>query len=193
MMRRGLPVPYSNEDLKVAELAEALALACGTGTATASLIGEAAALHYVGKFRVSSHILNKPGKLSPCEHKAIKTHTIWGANMLIGFPGAVGIMARDIALYHHEKFDGTGYWGKRTNELPFYVHIATICDVYVALISSRPYKRGWASNEALDYIKTQAGKHFSPVLAHMFIKLMREQNGGGYFGPTWPEVRGGGL
>jgi len=168
--------PYSNEDKIVAELASALALACGTGTATASLIGEAAALHDVGKFRVSNSIINKKGKLSPCEYKAMKTHTIWGANMLMHLPGIVGIIARDIALWHHEKFDGTGYWGKRANELPFYVHIAAICDVYVALISPRPYKRGWTIDEALDHIRAQAGKHFSPIMTHMFIKLIREQS-----------------
>jgi putative two-component system response regulator len=120
----------------------------------------------------------------------MKTHTLWGANMLMDLSGAVGILARDIALYHHEKFDGTGYWGKRANQLPYYVHIVTICDVYVALISPRPYKRTWASGEALDYIKAHAGKHFSPVLAQLFIKLMQEQNIICDFGSSWPEVRG---
>jgi len=175
MIRRGLPVPFAGEDLKVAELAVALALACGTGHETASLIGEAAALHDVGKIRIASHILNKPGKLTSCEFTTIKTHTFWGANLLIGLPGAVGVMARHIALWHHERFDGAGYWGKRGNELPFYCHIASICDVYVALITPRPYKHGWTSDEALAYIHAQAGKQFAPVLAHMFVNLMRGQ------------------
>ena len=170
--------PFSCEDIIVGQLAEALALACGTEPTMARLIGKAAMLHDVGKFQVPTNILNKPSGLSPSEYTAMKTHTIWGANILMQLPNYCEYkeLAQDIALYHHEKYDGSGYWGKRTNDLPYFVHIVTLCDVYTALTSSRPYKHAWTKNEALEYISIQAGKQFSPILAYVFIQLMRKQN-----------------
>ena len=166
-------MPYSTEDKTVAELSQRLALACGVDMPIAQMISEAAAIHDIGKSKIPRNIINKPSGLSPSERKIIKNHTIWGANMLLGVSGIVGAMSRDIALYHHEKYDGTGYWGKRSSELPFYVHIVTLCDVYVALISPRPYKDGWTKDKALEYIRTNAGKDFNPILAQMFINLVR--------------------
>jgi len=135
--------PFSCEDRIVGRLSESLALACGTEPTMAKLIGRAATLHDVGKFQVPTTILNKPAGLSPCEYKAMKTHTIWGANLLMQLPNDCGYkdLARDIAIWHHEKYDGSGYWGRRTNDLPYFVHIVTLCDVYTALTSSRPYKQ----------------------------------------------------
>jgi len=127
-------IPFSCEDRIVGRLSEILALACGTEPTMARLVGKAAMLHDVGKFQVPTDILNKPSGLSPSEYTTMKTHTIWGANILMQLPNDCEYkeLARDIALYHHEKYDGSGYWGKRTNELPYFVHIVTICDVYTA-------------------------------------------------------------
>jgi len=172
-MKHGGIMPFSHEDILVSELAGALALACGAEPTTAKRISEAAALHDVGKFAIPACIVNKSASLTPYEFGIMKRHTLLGAVMLSGLRGAFGIVAQNIALFHHERYDGTGYWGKRAEEIPCYCHIVAICDVYVALISRRPYKRVWARDEALNYISTQAGKQFNPVLVHIFLGLMR--------------------
>ena len=129
-----LKYPISGEDKATARLAEFLALECGICPSMAEKIRIAAALHDLGKQKIPASILNKPGKLSPKEHRIMKTHTTLGAEMLASIQGELGVMARATALYHHEYYDGSGYFGKRTEELPFYLPIVTISDIFIALI-----------------------------------------------------------
>ena len=165
--------PFSSEDIWVGQLAEALALRCGSDPATASLIGKAAALHDVGKSRVPFHILSKPDDLTLDEFRIIKTHTFWGGNVLLRLQGDFGVMARNVCIWHHERYDKSGYWGKSTDELPAYVHMVALCDVYVALTSpNRPYKRAWSHNQALGHVESKSGKQFCPKLAKTFLALM---------------------
>lgn len=162
-----------NEDKAVARLAELVALECGVHPVVAKQIRTATALHDVGKVKISTSILNKPGKLNEQEFEIIKTHTRLGAKILSGIEGGLGAMARLIALYHHEWYDGGGYWGWHTCELPGYVSIAAISDVFTALIRERPYKAAWPPDEALAYIENQAGRQFSPALVKAFLPLAR--------------------
>jgi len=165
-------IPFSNEDRLVAILAESLALACGLTPDMARLISDAAALHDVGKKFICESILNKPGKLTPDEYSIMKTHTIWGASILSKLQGELRIVAMNISAFHHEKWDGTGYWGRKGGEVPYYCQIVAACDVYVALTSSnRPYKEQWQPSEALDYIKEESGKTFCPDLVDVFQSL----------------------
>ena len=90
-----------NEDKAAAVLAEVLALAYGIEPETAQLIGNATALHDVGKIMIPYHIRGKPTKLTPAEFDIMKTHTLWGANILMRIPNDFGVMAREIALLHH--------------------------------------------------------------------------------------------
>jgi putative two-component system response regulator len=103
----------------------------------------------------------------------MKTHTTLGAAMLISIRGQLGVMARNVCLWHHEHHDGGGYWGKLAGELPSYIPIVSICDVYVALISAREYKQAWPQEAALEYIQNQSGTRFAPALADTFLSLVR--------------------
>jgi putative nucleotidyltransferase with HDIG domain len=117
-------VIYTNsfsEEKAVARLSELIALACGAPPAEAKQIGVASALHDIGKQKIDPAILNKPGKFTAREFEIMKTHTVLGAEMLRSFQGALGEKARLIAQYHHERWDGRGYWGKQAGELPFFL------------------------------------------------------------------------
>ncbi|MCL2078745.1 MAG: HD domain-containing protein [Oscillospiraceae bacterium] len=162
-----------NEDKAVARLAELTALECGTAPAVARQIRTASALHDIGKVKIPQSIINKPGKLTPEEFEIIKTHTTLGAEMLASFQGELGAMAKLIALYHHERCDCCGYWGKDMNELPQYVAITAIADVFTALVCKRAYKEAWPPDEAIAYILSQAGRQFNPALVDAFIQLVR--------------------
>ena len=167
--------PFSTDDLRVGNLAEALALRNGTDPVTAGLIKKAAELHDVGKFKIPESILRKPDKLSADEFEIVKTHTFLGASMLKEMRGDLGVMARNICNWHHERYDKRGYWLESLDDLPPYIPMVTICDVYIAVTSpNRPYKAAWSHNQALSYIESQAGKQFCPKLAKIFLALMAD-------------------
>lgn len=167
-------VSYDNR--ATARIAELLAIKCGVCPTVAKQIHTAAALHDLGKQKIPANILNKPGKLTPREFEIVKTHTTLGAEMLVSVQGKLGAMVRATALYHHEYYDGSGYWNKHTDELPFFLPIVTISDVFVALIAHRPYKQVWTKKEALGYIRDQVGKRFSPALVDVFLPLIRHDD-----------------
>lgn len=160
------------ESKTVGKLSEIIALAYGTSPSIAKQIRTAAALHDVGKQRINPAILDKPSKLTLAEFEIIKTHTVLGAEMLSGIEGVLGDMAREVCLHHHEWYNGMGYWGKRTEDLPYFVPFVAIADVFTALVSARCYKAAWPPHEATDYIKKQAGTQFSPELTEVFLWLV---------------------
>jgi HD-GYP domain-containing protein (c-di-GMP phosphodiesterase class II) len=146
----------------------------------------AAMLHDVGKVGVSDIILKKKGKLTPEEFEEIKFHTIHGARLFNVSRSDWEIMAREITLNHHERWDGTGYpgkiedihrdenvvgAGKKGLEIPLSARIVCIADVYDALISARSYKEPWDEKEVLNYIKDQSGKQFDPELVEIFFEI----------------------
>jgi putative two-component system response regulator len=165
---------YFSEDCAMSCLAELLASACGVRPAMTQNIRAAAALHDIGKSQIDTAIITKPGKLTAREFEIIKTHTFLGAQILRDIKGAFGKIARNVAMYHHEWYDGNGYWGKKAHELPRYVQMAAICDVFIALISERPYKRAWSQEEALVYIEGKSGTQFEPDLVNIFLPLVQE-------------------
>lgn len=137
----------------------------------------AAPLHDVGKIAISDTILLKPAKLTPEEFEKIKTHTTIGGEMIrqifsnLDHPHLFQV-AEDIVLYHHEKWDGTGYpTGLKGKEIPLAARIMAIADVYDALISVRPYKREISHEEALKIIYSESGTHFDPEI----IRIMEEK------------------
>lgn len=166
-----------NEVKMAAQLAESLSLACGIPHNTAKLIGKAVILHDIGKNFIPDFIRNKPGKLSHCEFEIMKTHTILGARILSRLGGEFGLISKNIAQFHHEYHNGKGYWLKSTNDLPSYVQIASICDVYCALVNTRVYKKAWPAREALNYIRNRSGEQFCPTLVKVFIPLMEDRFG----------------
>ncbi len=155
-----------------AMLAGLFAERLGFCPAAARRIRIAALLHDIGKQAIPAHILNWPGPLNDAEFDIMKTHTAHGAEMLSTVRGDLGVVVRAACLYHHEWHNGGGYWGKTAGEIPVYIPIISICDVFMALISARPYKRAWTQEAALGYLRQQAGTQFSAELVCAFHALI---------------------
>ncbi len=171
------------EERRGARLAEMLAVRLGFSPKQTRQVRIAALLHDIGKQRIPAYILDKPGKLSRHEFEIMKTHTTLGAEMLAGVQGEIGTVIRDVCRLHHEWHNGAGYWGKGSAELPACVPVVAICDVFMALLSRRPYKQAWPLGTALDYIQNRAGTQFSRELANAFIALIKDE--GGILCPPW--------
>ena len=161
-----------NENAAVAQLSEMFALSMGFSLKYAQQIKAAALLHDVGKQSVPSVILNKAGKLTPMEQTIMKSHTKMGAQMLSGIPGQFGIIARTVAEFHHERADGSGYWGIPISKLPDYIPIIAVSDIFVACRSARPYKEPWSLDRSLWHLATLEGTQFSPGTIRPFMRLI---------------------
>jgi len=137
----------------------------------------ASALHDIGKISVRDAILLKPDKLTEAEFEFIKLHTINGGQMLEQCKKNINSyylidMAIDIAYYHHEKWDGTGYHlGLAGNQIPVSARIVALADVYDAITSKRVYKTKMPHKEAIQYIASQKNKHFCPDVVDAFFRL----------------------
>jgi putative two-component system response regulator len=132
-------------------------------------------LHDIGKVGIPDQVLLKPGPLTPEEFEVMKRHAVIGGQTLNAavqaHPGAKYLeMARDIALSHHEKFDGTGYPNHlRAEEIPLCGRIVAICDVYDALTTRRVYKPAFSHEVAKSIILDGRGKHFDPEIVEAFL------------------------
>ncbi|MBT4286877.1 MAG: HD domain-containing protein, partial [Deltaproteobacteria bacterium] len=135
----------------------------------------AATMHDVGKIGIPDSVLLKPGKLTSEEFDTMKAHSSLGSKLLSGIQSKLLRMAAKIAITHHEKWDGTGYPnGLAGEDIPLEGRIAGIVDVFDALVSSRPYKKPWSVDEAIELIKNEKGKHFDPRLVDLFIENLSE-------------------
>jgi len=131
-------------------------------------------LHDIGKIGVSAEILDKPGKLTADEWEIMKSHTTLGGRILEPILRYADI--QPIVLYHHEKFDGTGYpVGLRGEAIPLLARVLSVADVYDALTSERPYRPGMTRERALSIIEEDAGTHFDPRIAQGFLAMMRSE------------------
>ena len=134
-----------------------------------NLIGVGAITHDVGKISIPDAILNKKGRLTPEEYELMKTHTVKGAELLSRIPQmrdhAAYPYAYDIALHHHERWDGKGYpHGLVGDETPIWTQVVAVADVYDALVSDRCYKKAYPASEAMDMILTGQCGAFNPIL-----------------------------
>lgn len=133
-------------------------------------MASAAPLHDVGKIGVPDAILLKPGKLTDEEFGIMKSHTTIGGEILSGGTSHVLSLADEIALSHHEKWNGSGYPNRLSGEdIPLSGRIVALSDVFDALTHERPYKKAWPVDEAIAEITDSAGEHFDPVLAPLFV------------------------
>jgi putative two-component system response regulator len=155
---------------RVGELSAALARAVGLPEDQCALIGRAATLHDIGKIGIPDNILLKPGRLTAEEFARMKTHTGIGAGILSGSHFPLLQLAEEIAMNHHEKWDGTGYYGVRGEAIPLAARIVTVADVFDVLTHSRPYKMAWPVEQALAEIEDQTGRLFDPRLADLFLR-----------------------
>ncbi len=124
---------------------------------------------------IPDHILLKPGKLNPEEWAVMQTHAQIGADILGEHDSGLLAIARTVALTHHERWDGQGYPNRLAGEaIPLEGRIASICDVYDALLSVRPYKAAWPEAQAVAWIVGESGKAFEPQLVTLFTGLLPE-------------------
>jgi len=131
-------------------------------------------MHDIGKIGIPDHILLKPGRLSDDERVEMNRHPVIGYEILMAAGQSPLLkLAAEIAMHHHEKWDGSGYPGGLVGEaIPLSARIVALCDVYDALRSSRPYKQAWSSERALELLREQAGRHFAPALVEIFCRLV---------------------
>lgn len=136
-----------------------------------------AQLHDVGKIGIPDSILQKPGKLDKEEFEIMKRHTVLGGEIIKEIQKKTGEKefldnAGIFAVYHHEKWDGSGYpYGIAGEKIPLPARLMAIIDVYDALISERPYKKAFSHDEAIEIIREGKGSHFDPVLAELFVSF----------------------
>lgn len=132
-------------------------------------------LHDIGKVGIKDNILRKPGKLTPEEFEEMKKHTILGGEVISEIEKnitgrSVYSIGKEIAFYHHEKWNGTGYpFGLKGEKIPLSARIIAIVDVYDALTTKRPYKEPFSHEVALSIITKESGKHFDPLMVEALI------------------------
>jgi len=159
---------------RVGHVSGLLAEALGMAAPEVELIRRAAPLHDIGKIGIPDTILLKHGRLSPDEETVMQTHTVIGAEILAGSDVPLLHLAQDIALTHHEQWDGMGYPNRVTGEaIPLVGRIVAVVDVHDALTHPRPYKAAWSHADALAEIEEQAGKKFDPDVVRSFRELCR--------------------
>jgi putative two-component system response regulator len=161
--------------VRMSKISQLLGNACGLNTYLCDLLLNASPMHDIGKIGIPDSILLKPGKLDPQEWDIMKTHTLIGGNILSGDDSELLVMAREIALTHHEKWDGSGYPGQlRGDTIPLVGRIVAVADVFDALTSERPYKKAWSIDDAVDFMNKQQGLHFDPYVIRQFNQILGE-------------------
>lgn len=159
-----------NHTRRIGEYAGILGEAVGLPAPECKLLRLASPMHDIGKVGIPDAILLKPGKLTAEEFDVIKTHTTIGARLLSGTDVPLINAAEEIALTHHEKWDGSGYPRKLSGEsIPLRGRIVAVCDVFDALLSERPYKRAWSLEDTVTEIARCRGGHFDPQVVDAFL------------------------
>ena len=157
-----------DHSVNVANLSKEIALCMGLSNKEIEEIYWAGMVHDIGKILVSDKILNKKGVLTPEEYEVVKNHTLWGYETLRVSPNLQSI-AKYI-LYHHEKWDGTGYpHGLSGETIPLASRILAAADTFDALTSRRSYRKALSKAKALEYIATNANIHFDPYICDIFV------------------------
>jgi len=153
----------------------AIAHALGWPRDKIKLLYTAARLHDVGKIGISDTILLKPAKLTVEEYEIVKSHTIIGGRILKEGQTELLKLAEEIALYHHERFDGKGYpFNLAGDEIPMAARIVAVADVMDALSHARPYKEAWTFEETLAEIQDKKGTQFDPSVVEACMEVYSE-------------------
>lgn len=135
-----------------------------------AMLSVAGMFHDIGKMGVPPALLDKPTALTPDEYRIIQWHTTMGHLMLSSMPDAIHKEAAAVALYHHERCDGSGYMGLYKKQIPLMARIVAVADVYDALVSDRPYRKAWPAAQANAYLQANAGTLFDETIVAALIK-----------------------
>ncbi|MAL96151.1 MAG: two-component system response regulator [Haliea sp.] len=180
VQRLGRAAEYKDNEtglhvIRMSHFARLIALAAGYSREWADNLLNTAPMHDVGKIGIPDAILQHPGALDAAQWEVMRQHTLIGAE-IIGDDGSAFLrMAREIALNHHEKWNGSGYpHGIAGEAIPVSARIVAIADVFDALTSRRPYKEPWSVSEALELIRRERGEHFDPELVDAFERCLPE-------------------
>jgi putative two-component system response regulator len=176
LQRLALAAEYRDDDTglhtkRVGLTAGKIAQKLNLPASQVDLILRSAPLHDVGKIGIADSILLKPGKLTEEEFATMKQHTIIGAKILSGSTSPWLQLAEEIALTHHERWDGKGYSGLQGEAIPLSGRIVTVADVFDALTHERPYKKAWPVEAATTEIASQGGSQFDPQIVNAFLAL----------------------
>ena len=159
---------------RVGILSATLASAIGQSEQQVEMLRLAAPLHDIGKIGIPDRIFLKAGKLTPEEFEIMKSHTTVGGEILGRSPLPILQLARQVALSHHERWDGSGYPQAIAGEMiPLTARIVAVVDVFDALTHARPYKEAWPVEKAIDTIKKESGRHFDPTLVEAFLRILK--------------------
>jgi cyclic di-GMP phosphodiesterase len=160
---------------RIQKSTELMALKIGMSPDEAEELGLASTMHDLGKIGIPDNVLLKPGKLDEQEWEIMKTHPEIGAKCLSGSNNHMLEQARIIALHHHERWEGKGYPnGLRGEDISQAGRIVCIMDVFDALTSTRPYKKAWPVDKAVNFIREGLGTQFDPKLAVIFLDNLQE-------------------
>ena len=175
--RLALAAEYRDDDTlehiqRVGRTAALIARGLGLTGETVDLVRRAAPLYDIGKIGLSDGILLKTGKLTPQEFEIMKTHVLIGHKMLSGSRSPLLQMAAELALTHHERWDGSGYMaGLGGDKIPLSGRIVAVADVFDALTHERPYEPAWSVEDAVGEIEGWSGHHFDPRVVDVFATL----------------------
>lgn len=161
--------------IRMSHYSRIIAEALEYGEEYTDLIFHAAPMHDVGKIGIPEAILQKPGKLDDQEWAIMRTHPTIGCEIIGEHDDKLLSTAREVALSHHEKWDGSGYpQGLKGNDIPLSGRIIAVADVFDALTTKRPYKEAWPVEKAVTLLKEEKEKHFDPNLVDLFIENLEQ-------------------
>lgn len=156
--------------LRMSHFSRLIAANMGLSEADQEMLLEAAPMHDIGKVGIPDQILLKPGRLDVDEFEIMKRHCIKGYEILNGSQSTMLQAAAQIALAHHEKYDGSGYpHGLVGDAIPLFARICAVGDVFDALTSERPYKQAWDDERAIALLREGMGSHFDPACVDAFL------------------------
>nr|WP_315466133.1 HD domain-containing phosphohydrolase [uncultured Rhodoferax sp.] len=157
--------------MRMAHYSQLIAKNLGLPVDQQELLLEAAPMHDLGKVGITDNILLKAGRLDEAEFEIMKRHATFGYELLKDSTTRVLQAGAEIALGHHEKFDGSGYpQGLKGEDIPLFSRIVAVADVFDALTSERPYKKAWTLEEAVDFLNAGSGSHFDPQCVQAFLE-----------------------
>lgn len=176
IQRLGRAAEYKDNEtgmhvMRMSHTSKILALALGFNEDFADKLLQAAPMHDIGKIGIPDHILLKPGRLDDEEMRVMQQHPQIGAEILANTNSELIQLAHSVALYHHEKWDGTGYPAQLKGEaIPIEGRIVAVADVFDALTNKRPYKEAWSVEKTMALINEQSGKHFDPQVVDALVR-----------------------